>query len=151
MATRLLEQSAKDRVGECDSVRLPRPCFTRDDEFYILDCARACNLTKLKYLMSAPYNINDIVDEHGWTALHYAVWGGSMEMVQYIVEELKGDVLSTTDYGWTPMHCACMRGNTSIVQYLYPLSRATEPVCDYRGMTPMDYAGSTLRALFVED
>lgn len=52
--------------------------------------------------------------------LHAAVWPGenNMELVRYIVADLKMDVNATDEAGWTPLHLACHSGLFQIADYL---------------------------------
>lgn len=57
------------------------------------------------------------LDDKGRSALHWAAFFGSMEMVKCIIE-CGGDVNIQDSLGWTPLHCAAVAGHAAVVAYL---------------------------------
>ena len=44
------------------------------------------------------------VDEDGWTCLHYAVWGGSLPVMRYLVDQCGFDVSLRTAVSCRVVH-----------------------------------------------
>jgi hypothetical protein len=60
-------------------------------------------------------------DEHGWTALHVAVFMNRIDVTKLLVSE-GADILATTRYrGHTALHLACSRGCTQIIRWILEL------------------------------
>jgi len=52
----------------------------------------------------------------GRTPLHIASREGHMDVVRFLVEQLKFDVSCTDEDGTLPLHLACQQGHMEIVQ-----------------------------------
>ena len=50
--------------------------------------------------------------------IHCGAIGGKINLMRYLVEELKCDPMSASDYLDTPLHCAAAHGHLDIVKYL---------------------------------
>ena len=44
------------------------------------------------------------MDEDGWTCLHYAVWGGSVPVVKYLVDQCGFDLGLATAVSYRVVH-----------------------------------------------
>jgi ankyrin repeat protein len=75
------------------------------------------------------------------TLLLNAIQGGSLNVIELLVEEYKLDVNRSDDLGMTPLHLACKLGKFDICKFLskYVLDKNT---LDSNGQTPYDLAVS---------
>ena len=86
-------------------------------------------------------NAKNIFDD-SWTALHYAVHEGLMEVVKILVEEYKAPIDPRSSTNKTPFHLACIRGEEPLLDYL--LAHGANPsVVDRDGCTPLHYLCET--------
>ncbi|MCY4644854.1 MAG: ankyrin repeat domain-containing protein [Bacteriovoracales bacterium] len=67
------------------------------------------DLDKTKLFIQAGADVN-VVDAHGWKALHYAILNGQLEVAQELISA-GTDVNGTDIYGFTPFHLAFFSGN----------------------------------------
>jgi len=56
-------------------------------------------------------------DEENYTPLHYAAWGGAINLCRALVEQ-KAEVDARNHDDFTPLHLACRCGRLQTVQYL---------------------------------
>jgi uncharacterized protein len=83
----------------------------------------ACQLGRidlLQILCSGTEDIN-FGGANGYTALHYAVKSGSVDIVSFLVENCKADILAEDDYNQTPLELALLQedeGLTLVVEFL---------------------------------
>mmetsp|Transcript_57603 Transcript_57603/g.106471 ORF Transcript_57603/g.106471 Transcript_57603/m.106471 type:complete len:1081 (+) Transcript_57603:107-3349(+) len=61
--------------------------------------------------------LGNATDIHGRTALHYAAWQGSLEIIGLLLDA-RADVQSKDDEGRTALHVACFRGHEGAVRLL---------------------------------
>lgn len=73
------------------------------------------SLSKVKLLLDAGANPNAREDE-GWTSLHFAVEGGDLEIVQFLID--KGADMEVTTARDTPLMMAVRLGNAEAVKKL---------------------------------
>ena len=74
-----------------------------------------------------------------WSTLHYAVQGGSLKLVQYLIE--KGlDTKHVNENGETILHAACRFGEYDIVVYLTESHRYLVDMKDNDHNTPLHHA-----------
>lgn len=76
--------------------------------------------------------------DDGWTALHYAVNEGYLEVVKLLIEHYNATIDSRTSLNKTPFHFACRRGHQEIIKYLIENGASTS-VVDRDGCTPLHY------------
>lgn len=71
-------------------------------------------------LQDGTVEVDDVVDENYWAPLHHAVYGGQLEVVQYLVENKGQDVnaLNCTDEGQEAIQFAATDGHLDVVKYL---------------------------------
>ena len=77
-----------------------------------------------------------------WTALHYAVNTGQLDVVRLLVEEYNALIESRTNQNKTAFHFACRRGDQAIIKYLIKEGASTT-VVDRDGCTPLHYLCET--------
>ena len=63
-------------------------------------------------------------DQDGWTALHFAAYLGSLDMVKYLVGVGKVDVNVKDKEGQTALHKAAQDGKLEVVKYLVGVGNA---------------------------
>jgi ankyrin repeat protein len=68
---------------------------------------RLGRLDLLQLLCSGSEDVN-FGGANGFTALHYAVKSGSLEMVRFLVEDCKADILAEDDNNQTPLELALL-------------------------------------------
>lgn len=62
----------------------------------------------------------ELLDDLGWTPLHRAISGGSLEVVKYLIEERGADEFALCGKdGYTALHIAADWGRLDILKYLY--------------------------------
>ena len=88
-------------------------------EFY-LECARFGELEDMKNaLKDAEKDFNyNIKDFNGNTALHMSSANGHLNIVKYLIEDLKCDINCKNNSNNTPLHWAAINGQKDIVCYL---------------------------------
>lgn len=75
------------------------------------------NLTKVKLLLQQDASILDRKDEDGRTLLHWAVSGGHLNLVKYLLDQ--GALVDIPDEtGWTPLLISVSTGNWDIFEHL---------------------------------
>lgn len=72
------------------------------------------------------------------TALHFAVVGGNLPIIQCLIEN-GAPLNATCNFGFTPLHYAARDGNVAIAEYLVRIG-ASVNVKDNTGWTPLHYA-----------
>ena len=88
------------------------------DEYY-LECARFGELNDLKNAMKdadSKFNVN-ITDFNGNTALHMSCSNGFLDVVKYLIEELKVDINPKNKSNSTPLSWAALNGQKEVVKY----------------------------------
>ncbi|KAL5702068.1 hypothetical protein ACHQM5_027332 [Ranunculus cassubicifolius] len=109
--------------------------------------AYAGNLRRLKELArelddgkGMAKTIAGVKDSRGITAIHLAAIKGNLNVIKYLIGELKLDVnVQETQHGRTPLQCAIIQSQLSIAFYL--LKRGADPgIVDETGHTALHYA-----------
>jgi ankyrin repeat protein len=110
-----------------------------DDAYTALD--RACrgrHVEVVKLLVEAGARLE--VEASGEVrALGSAAWGGSLQIVKYLVEEVGVDERLADRDGWTSLICAAEGGHADIVAYLLD-RRGTDIDAETEGPRALDYA-----------
>lgn len=70
--------------------------------------------------------------------LHFAASTGSLDMIRYLISEVRCDVNSIAQNGFTPLHCAARKGYKEACELLVLLG-ADEGAKDSFGRTAYDY------------
>ncbi|MCL7032504.1 hypothetical protein MKW94_001496, partial [Papaver nudicaule] len=65
-----------------------------------------------------PTILGNTEDEEGRHALHYAAAGGRVDVLEYLIEEIKLDINVQDNAGGTPLFLAATAGRVSTVGYL---------------------------------
>ena len=93
----------------------------------------------LKILVKFSVDPNASLTIIGDKPIHVAAIAGHLNVMKYLVEELKYDVNSANDYLFTPLHYAAYNGHLEIVQYLVE-KKADIPCYNMLGDTPLHTA-----------
>ena len=80
--------------------------------------------------------------EHGSTPLHYAVLGGQLDIVQYLINERGCDRMCRNKDGETPLHNACRTNNLDVVKYLIEDLKVDSSCRDKNDCTPLHIAAA---------
>ena len=125
--------------------------------FYCFDVNRSCSLLEIdsqlvkRFLDAAHFNdVHEVVDmlrvgvpidiqdEHGYTALYWAVFCNHTEVVRVLLRK-RADVNVQNRYHWTPLHAAAQEDNTDIMKDL--LKHGAKPsIQNSKGQTALDVA-----------
>lgn len=105
----------------------------KDSEKDISDWVREGNKEKVK-LVAKNHNINDL-DSTGLGPIHWAADRGNVDMLRFLVFDLKADVNLKDQEGQTALHYAASCGHVDIVKYLVEHG-ADIAVEDQDGATP---------------
>ena len=125
--------------------------------FYCFDVNRSCSLLEIdsqlvkRFLDAAHFNdVHEVVDmlrvgvpvdiqdEHGYTALYWAVFCNHTEVVRVLLRK-RVDVNVQNRYHWTPLHAAAQEDNTDIMKDL--LKHGAKPsIQNSKGQTALDVA-----------
>lgn len=88
-------------------------------------------------------DIDDQVDDAGWTPLHIAVSVGNYNITKLLLDhEPHPDVETTTSTGLTLLHLATSKKHTQIVELLLKEYKESARVKDKRGQYPLHRAAS---------
>ena len=77
-----------------------------------------------------------------WTALHYAVNTGYLDVVKLLIDHFDVQIEGRTNQNKTPFHLACRRGDSPTIKYLISKGCCTT-VVDRDGCTPLHYLCET--------
>ena len=89
-------------------------------EEYYLECARSGELNDLKEAMKDAddkFDVN-LKDPRGNTALHFAATNGHLEVVEYLINELKCDINVQNNIQNTPLIWAAFNGQRKVSEFL---------------------------------
>ena len=90
----------------------------------VLACCASGDLQALKAafgdppLVSFEHNAELFVDDDGRMPIHHACLNGHLNIVQYLIEELKCDASVRDKSGWTGLQYACKSVHMHIVKYI---------------------------------
>ncbi|XP_062606075.1 serine/threonine-protein phosphatase 6 regulatory ankyrin repeat subunit A-like [Saccostrea cucullata] len=74
-----------------------------------------------RYLVNRYPGLISVIDYRGWTALHSACWGGSVEIVSFLIE--KGmEINALSNDGRSILHIACLNGEYEVCEYLVEIN-----------------------------
>jgi ankyrin repeat protein len=80
------------------------------------------SLDCIKLLHAHGASSSEASDEVGNNALHFASWGGNLNVYRYLVEEMNYYQVSTNAEGMYPIHFAAAGNHVDILEYLILLS-----------------------------
>ena len=90
-------------------------------------------------------------DCKGKSVLHYAAKKGKREMVEYIIEETRGEIINGKDYeGQSPLHLAAEGGHFDVVKHLLENGAETN-IKDNQDQTPLHIACELVRVTTEQD
>lgn len=105
----------------------------------VIKAAQAGYFAVVKQAMEDGMDVN-ADDPSGYTVLHGAAFGGSLELVRYLVEE-RGASLTVKDMRCnTVLHSAAEGGSLEVVKYLVKKKRVKVNAKNNAGQTPRDLA-----------
>ena len=84
----------------------------------------------LNYFFLIGILIYILIAEHN-TILHYAVVGGNMEVISFLVENVKCNVDARNKYNESPLILACTEENSSIIKYFGKKSKSVHNVLQF--------------------
>ncbi|XP_062611592.1 putative ankyrin repeat protein RF_0381 [Saccostrea cucullata] len=86
-------------------------------ETILHQCCRSGKMEMCEYLVKHFSNLLEMRDNDGWTALHSACFGGSKEIVNFLLN--KGlDINALSNDGKSILHIACFSGKFEVCKYL---------------------------------
>jgi ankyrin repeat protein len=107
----------------------------------IHDAAKAGDLTKVKTLLKVNPDLITSKDAgNGWGPLHYAAYGGHVEMAELLVA-LGADVNAKGKNNWAPLHIAARDNRKAMVEWLVAHG-ADINAKDDRGWVPLHFAAN---------
>ena len=129
------------RDGKLDIIKYLTDASNCDSSCRNSEGWTACKMDIFKYLFEKQYYDLDSKTNDGKTPLHLASEEGHLDMVKYLIEELKqhGDSDCRTDNGDTPMHLACLNGHLKIVKYLVEMQSYDLCCKNNSDETPLHY------------
>jgi len=83
-------------------------------------------------------------DKNGQGVIHFAVMGGKLPVVEYLLKEAQDLVHERTSLGLRPIHLAAREGKLEIVKYLVENkgAKAYVDIADYNNVRPIHYAAA---------
>ena len=107
----------------------------------LIDAARDGHLALVERALRNGADVNDdFLDFFGTTPLHWACWGGHLNVVEYLLTFHDANVEAADTGGQTPLHVACYHGRLSVVRYLLTHHGANLEASDDNGWTPLHLA-----------
>ena len=79
-------------------------------------------------------------DNYNDSLLHYAALKGSLDTVQFLIEEIRCDPNCKNQHKWTPLHHACEQLHFDVVKYLIERQHCDPLSADEEGTSPLHLA-----------
>ena len=89
-------------------------------------------------------DLNQCVDRHGATVVHYAARAGQVGCLRFLVQELGLSATKKANNGATPCHDAAARGNLDCLQWLVQHGGCSPEIREGSGATPLHLGESKL-------
>jgi len=138
------EVMSADRPAARSSGPITQPAASAPSDGFapkeLLDAAAQGDLDKVKKLMMRG-GLVLIADLDGTTPLHWAAYGGHLDVVKFFVEEVKMKPGDPNHLLVTPLHWAAVMGHRNVVDYLVSKGAAID-VRDNSGRTPLFVAAA---------
>eukprot|EP01094_Clydonella_sp_ATCC50884_P026347 TRINITY_DN7194_c2_g1_i1.p1 TRINITY_DN7194_c2_g1~~TRINITY_DN7194_c2_g1_i1.p1 ORF type:complete len:218 (+),score=45.96 TRINITY_DN7194_c2_g1_i1:294-947(+) len=106
----------------------------------LLQAAQDGDVPRLVASLDARPGIVNKSDEDGYTALHFAVLKGHLDLVRVLLAR-DADVDSVDKSQWQPIHCAALKGRGECVEMLLQAGANVNAETS-TGCTPMHYAAA---------
>ncbi|KAK3608445.1 hypothetical protein CHS0354_035447 [Potamilus streckersoni] len=114
---------------------------TNDGKHVLHIAANNNNLTIVKYLIATQSQLLQQTDNNGWTAIHSAVAGGSLPVIETLMQAGL-DITARTKDGYHVLHIAADKDNLAIVKYLITTQSQLLQQTDIKGWTALHYAAA---------
>ncbi|KAF9606001.1 hypothetical protein IFM89_021327 [Coptis chinensis] len=132
-------------VPQSSTALIEKIDLTPDEKF--LETANFGSLTRFKKLAKQldvngkglAETVANVRNHHGLSSLHYAALNGQLELLKYMIDDLKLDVDTRTYKDGTPLLYACLGGQFEAAVYL--LEKGANPnIQDNIGVSPLHNA-----------
>ena len=104
----------------------------------LLMATERCKFEMVRQLVEAKADVNVKCEPHGFHVLHTAVFYGTVETIQYLIDS-KAAVDVKNNYGATPLYTAACNGKVEAVRLLID-AKANVKAANDLGLTPLDIA-----------
>lgn len=115
------------------------PLFLKNIDNPLHQAAFHGDLQKVRDVIASEIDSKE-TDEHGRNALHYAAWGGNLELFLYLLQTGKFDLKETDDHGANALHYAAWGGNLELFLYFIKTLKFDLRETDDLGATVLLYA-----------
>ena len=141
-----LKQMIEQGVNPHLALRLK---FYNSNTFLHVACGHAGDINVVRSLTSVGKGDYGVKDGKGWTPLHYACYYGRLDIVEYLVNELRCDASVQSYMCPTPLHLACKSNSPEdttlkIVRFLTTTGRCNPNKSIYNGDTLLIYLLKTM-------
>ena len=117
-------------------------CISEDGKTCLHSSSIGRRLDVIRYF-HINHNCQIKCDSHGWTPLHYAASQGALDVLIYLIEDMKCDPDIKGQRGGTPLSIASEKSHLKIVKYLVDTHHC-DPLCpDEEGQTPFHRAAAS--------
>ena len=108
---------------------------------YFFECCDRGDLATVKRLIEqSKISPNEKSDEYGLTPLEFVSRYDKLEIVKYLVEEVKVNTKTSDEQEFSPLHHASLRSDIETVKYLVEEAGLNPEIRDKYGNTPLHLA-----------
>ena len=118
---------------------LPTLYFIMDSNQDIFELSKRGKTEEIRELLKEKKVEVNVIDDIGWTPLHWASYRGHVETVKVLITERGAEVNVKSDIGTAPLHQASSNGHVETVRILLALGAEVNLRDEYRE-TPLHYA-----------